>query len=348
MKRTKRQHYVTRAYLEGFLNAGQRTLFVYGRNRDSWFPASPENIAFEGNYYSFKRPDGTWDDDLETFLANHVEGPAMNLVRRLASGDVQLTWEEREQTALALAFQEFRVPYMRQIHDGIFREVLNRLQIDLEGSGTEEMRLRFVSQFQESVSETTVTSETIQEELRKIADDPTRFSRDSLQDSAFGFMRLYRYMRWEVHKASGSEQFVTSDCPVMRIFPPGGDSSTSLMRPDVEIRFPLDKSAVLILTHDREAIRRVKEAGPQAERVFEDFERNAPIHRFAIDDEAVAVFNRVTASFSHRWLFSSVERADLPDTLRGSSRNAIHDIEETDEYIRLFGRHQLTAQNRHQ
>jgi hypothetical protein len=341
MKRTKRQHYVTRAYLEGFLGDSQRSLFVYGRNRDACFSASPENIAFVGNYYSFKRPDGTWDDSLETFLANHVEGPGMNLVRRLAAGNSQLSWEEREQIALALAFQEFRVPYMRQINDTMFQEVLKRLQANFDSSGSDQLRLRLLSQFRGSVTEFAVTPEVIRQEFQKIADDPARFSRDSLQHSAFGFMRIYRYMRWEVHHVTGSERFVTSDCPVMRMFPPGGDTSMSLMRPDVEIRFPLDKRTLLVLRHDRDAMRRVKEAGSESGRVFDDFERNARVHEFEIDDDSVVEVNRRTIDFSHWWIFAGTENPAYPALLYGSSRNSIHDVEETDEYIRLFGKHQL-------
>ena len=96
---------MTRAYLERLLGEGQRTLWVYGRNRDAGSHASPENIAFEGKYYNFKRPDGTWDDGLETFLANHIEEPGIELVRRLARRETGLAWQERERLALALALR---------------------------------------------------------------------------------------------------------------------------------------------------------------------------------------------------------------------------------------------------
>jgi len=282
MKRTKRQHYVTRAYLDGFLGDGQRTFWVYGRNRDAAFRANPESVAFEGNYYSFKRPDGTWDDELETFLANHVEGPGIGFVRRLTKHETELSWQEREHLALALAFQEFRVPSMREVHDTMFQQAMEHLQADFETHESANLRLRFFSRFHDLTSEVSVTPESIKAELQKIADDPTRFSRESMQHHAFSFMRIYRYMRWEVYYAGGKEQFVTSDCPVMRVFPPGGDTSMSLLRPDVEVRFPLDKRSMLILRHDRDATQRVKEAGSEASRVFDDFERSVPqavIHR---------------------------------------------------------------------
>jgi hypothetical protein len=340
MKRTKRQHYVTQAYLKGFLEQGRDSLYMYGRNRDTCFAMKPDRIAFEGNYYSFKRPDGTWDDSLETFLADRVEGPGIGLLRRLAGRDTKLSIHERMQFALVLAFQEFRVPYMRQMHDAMFQRVLKGLQADLSSRGEEELRLRFVSRFRQTTSEFTVTPELIRDELQKLANDPTRFSRESLQASAFDFTQIYTYLRWEVHYANGASQFVTSDCPVMRVFPPGGDSSMSLMRPDVEIRFPLDKKSILVLRHDRESMQKVREMPRRAAEVFDEFERNPTIYEFDASDEFVSAANRLTIDFCHRWLFSSSERPEIPTLLRGPSLNIKSDVETTGEYIRLFGMHQ--------
>lgn len=45
MNRPRQQHYVTKAYLDGFLPAGEGRLWVYSRGRLTAFRAAPENIA---------------------------------------------------------------------------------------------------------------------------------------------------------------------------------------------------------------------------------------------------------------------------------------------------------------
>jgi len=310
---------------------------MYGRNRSNQFMAKPEKIAFQTNYYSFRKPDGTWDDTLEEFLANEVEGPGIGLVRRLATRDLALTWEERERVALLLAFQEFRVPFMRHFHDEMHRRILEHLQEDLATKDGSPLRLRAFLQFSQSVNETIVTPDSVQSELKKIAEDPARFSRESMMNQAMDFMRIYRYMSWKVQYAIGSERFVTSDCPVMRVFVNKIDKSISLLRPDVEIRFPVSGTAMLVLTHDREAIAKVKAAGANSSEAFNEFERTAKIHDDDLTDAAVSSVNTVTAKYSHFWLFSGREMPAAVSLLRGQSENIKRDLEITDNYLRVFG-----------
>ena len=85
--RTKKQHYVTRAYLEGFLQPREDQLFCMMRRRAP-FRARPDEIAFEKNYYSFKRSDGTWNDSAETFFATSIEDPGLPVLKRLAEPDL--------------------------------------------------------------------------------------------------------------------------------------------------------------------------------------------------------------------------------------------------------------------
>jgi hypothetical protein len=69
--RPKQQHFVTRAYLEGFLRPSEMHLQCYGRKRGP-FARLPENLASQRNYYAVKKDDGSWDDSLERLLGETV------------------------------------------------------------------------------------------------------------------------------------------------------------------------------------------------------------------------------------------------------------------------------------
>jgi hypothetical protein len=104
--RSKRHHYVTRAYLEGFLDPNQYQLWCWLRKKDKPFRALPEKIACEKDYYSFRNPNNTWNDTAERFFADQIENPGLPVLKRLAAGKTMLTWPQRRAFSLLLALQE--------------------------------------------------------------------------------------------------------------------------------------------------------------------------------------------------------------------------------------------------
>src|SRR5437879_627758 len=120
--RPRQHHYVTKAYLDGFLEPHCRQLFCYGRRRQSAFRRSPQDLAKERDYYSLRRPDGTWNDSLELKLQKHVEDPGLEVVRMLVDGKTRLNWEQRDRLSLLIAAQRFRVPHMRDLMDSHAKE----------------------------------------------------------------------------------------------------------------------------------------------------------------------------------------------------------------------------------
>src|SRR5439155_2389604 len=113
--------------LAAFLETGQEQLYCWGRNRAEPFRACPDELAFERNYHSVKRPDGNWDDFPELFIANRIEGPGLPVLRRLSDGSTRITWKERSAFALLLALQQLRVPAFRRVIENVDRELLCRL-----------------------------------------------------------------------------------------------------------------------------------------------------------------------------------------------------------------------------
>jgi hypothetical protein len=82
--RPVRHHFVTRAYLGGFAD-GRGQLHIYERGKEKPFILTPEKAAWQRNYYTIKRADGTFDDTIECFLNDEVESPAIAVVRKLVN-----------------------------------------------------------------------------------------------------------------------------------------------------------------------------------------------------------------------------------------------------------------------
>jgi hypothetical protein len=189
--RPKKQHYVTRAYLEGFLESGRQFLFCYGRQRGIPFQGQPSELANERSYYSFRRPDGTWDDSLEHEIEQQVETPGLGALRALASGETRLQWPQRDALAMLMAVQRFRVPHLREMVDVAHAEVVQRCLVEYDrmqrergpgrlwirnvrpvpGAGAPEGPRAYVSR------------EDLEEMQRSLREDPGQFSRESISTS---------------------------------------------------------------------------------------------------------------------------------------------------------------------
>ncbi|MCK5214372.1 MAG: DUF4238 domain-containing protein [Candidatus Omnitrophica bacterium] len=61
-KPKKRHHYIPVFYLKGFTNK-EGILYVYDKDRDPVFESSPEGIAYENHYFSFRTPEGQRDSE---------------------------------------------------------------------------------------------------------------------------------------------------------------------------------------------------------------------------------------------------------------------------------------------
>jgi hypothetical protein len=196
--RPKRQHYVTRAYLEGFLESAP-FLFCYGRQRGKPFQGQPSELAHERSYYSFRRPDGSWDDSLEHRIEQQVEGPGLDAMGVLAAaGHTRLDWSERDALAMLMAVQRFRVPHIREMldatHADTIKELLNEYDQMQKERGPGRLWIRNVRPapgggVQEG-PRTYVTRENLEEFQRSLSEDPGQFSRENIFGLAGGFCKL--------------------------------------------------------------------------------------------------------------------------------------------------------------
>ena len=76
----RQHHFVTKAYLEGFLEPGEKHLVCYVRKKIGSFLSTPRDLANIRDFHSFRRPEGTIDSSLETRIEREIESPGIPLV----------------------------------------------------------------------------------------------------------------------------------------------------------------------------------------------------------------------------------------------------------------------------
>lgn len=301
MARPKQQHYVTKAYLEGFLRPSQQHLVCYGRGRGP-FRRSPEDLACQRNYYALRKDDGTWDDSIETLIGQTVEGPGLPVIQKLASGNTRLSWQDRNRISLLIAFQEMRTPSARERTRTFSRALHERVTHDIKASNPHQNSVQIVG---ESGKTGTVTLDEMIEVHDEICDDHSMEIHRTLMGAALKLSDFLRYMKFTVHYPTGNEEFVTTDTPVIRVFRSPVPLGTGINRSDVEIRFPLSRRAFLVLTHDAKLMELLERAsGAKRSRLLKALPE---IRIKPTVDSEVTAFNRAHARHSHRWLFASKE-----------------------------------------
>jgi hypothetical protein len=326
--RPKHHHYVTKAYLEGFLGPSQRHLVCYGRGRGP-FRRSPEDLACQRNYYALKKEDGTWDDSIETLIGQTVEGPGLPVIQKLASGNTKLSWQDRNRISLLIAFQEMRTPSARERTRAFSRALNERVTHDIKTVDPHQNSVQIMG---ESGKTSTVTLDEMTKAHDEICDDHSTEIHRPLVGTALKLSDLLRYMKFTVYYPTGNEEFVTTDTPVIRVFRKPAPLGTGINRTDVEVRFPLSRKALLTLTHDLKLVELLERASDsKRSRLLKALPE---IRIKPTVDSQVAALNRAHARHSHRWLFASneldwapavlSEASAAPGILDLSSHNFIH------------------------
>lgn len=340
--RPKQQHYVTRAYLEGFLEAGHEFLFCYGRQRRSPFQSRPRELARERSYYSFRQADGAWNDSLEHEIAERVETPGLEIIRKLSSGNTRLDWPQRDALAMLMALQRFRVPHLRQIIDAVHAEVIQRLLSEYDRGhrerGAGRLWIRTIPLVSRHGDEENQGSYVSREELEKIQtsiqQDPGQFSRETLFSSTVSFAKMFRRMKWTIYYSDEDSPFITSDCPVLLRHEREDFGHAGIIRPDTHIEFPLSRTSFLSMTHDFALINRLGrlKGNREARRML----NHVPEIRVSrVGAEQVRQLNLSQAEYCSHWTFCGRQNNSLIEVLRARSRNVRQRISREGGLIRI-------------
>jgi hypothetical protein len=321
--RPQQQHYVTRAYLEGFTSAQEPQLYVYTRDKETFFRALPKNVAKIRNYYSSQRQDGTYDDRVEHMLQAVIEDPGLHVIRRLVRGNYSISREGRLRLSGLLAIQEYRVRWMREQMERFMTGMLQRFSKAM----LEAPR----------VAEDTLVKLGMEDQLPALAGMRAAFENGdievvanptaSLHAMGYAFEPLfdaYFQMGWIVLE-SDSIPFVTSDCPVHRYYLPIRPDLPyeGLMDKRVQVRFPLSKSKMLVLQHDRKRIGMIenlfrRNRHKEAQKAIN---RSGQIRHVRVGQRDVKQINAHTIAMAARHVFSPMESQDVPGLFRGECLN---------------------------
>jgi hypothetical protein len=325
--RPKQHHYVTKAYLDGFLEPGCPQLVCYSRHRQAPFCRTPQDLATQRNYHSFKRADGTWDDSLELKLQKDVEDPGLCVLRLLANGKTRLSWGQRDQMSLLVATQRFRVPHIRRVIDSqnleAVRAWLSEYELrERETGGNPGRMIIGVSGGMRPgrKHEIEVTKAELKEMLETCENDPEGFSREEFMNLAASFSKIFRTMKWTMYYASGPSRFITSDCPAAMHFVRRDIDTISIARPDCRILFPLSKSSLLLMEHDMAVVAKLKEIGPTP-RGRRLLNRLPEIRIVTASAGDVQSFNEIQADQASRWVFAGQQSNWVIARLQSGSKN---------------------------
>jgi hypothetical protein len=314
--RPKQQHYVTKAYLDGFLAPGANQLVCYARN-GKMFPRRTQDIAKERNFYAFKNEKGEWDDSLEKIIDRTIEAPGLPVLQKLAKGNTRLDWNERTALALLVAFQEVRSPASLQRTIFYTKAMTDRLLRDVRAANPRQETIDLVGK---DGKKNTVTLAEIEESQagleRKNSFEKLRLA----MGPAMNLYQYYRQMKFTMHYPLGAQRFITSDTPVIRVYSHTG-YGTGLNRNDVEIRFPVSSSAFLTITHDLKFAEQLIRA-TEAKRA-KLLDRLPEVQIRYISDAEVVAFNKGHVRHARMWIFSSEESEWIPELLKERSASPV-------------------------
>jgi hypothetical protein len=324
--RPKQQHYVTKAYLDGFLAPGASQLFCYARN-GKMFPRRTQDIATGRNFYAFKNEKGEWDDSLEEIIGRTVEAPGLPVLQKLAKVNTRLNWDERTALALLVALQEVRTPASLQRTIDYTKAMTERLLREIRDADPTQKTIDLVG---EDGKKSTVTVAEIEESQ---ADLEKKNSLEKLRLAMGPAMELhqyYRQMKLTMHYPLGGQRFITSDTPVIRVYSHTG-YGTGLNRNDVEVRFPVSNSAFLTITHDLKFVEQL--IGATAAKRARLLNRLPEVQIRYISDAQVLAFNKGHVRHSRMWIFSSEKSEWVPELLKErSAAPEVADLSSRDHY----------------
>lgn len=322
--RPKGQHYVTAAYLRKFATgSGRRAmLYVYERDRDEPYRQKPERAARVTNYYSIRKEDGSWDDSIEDLLGQ-VESTAVPLIERLAIADFEPSWNDRINISTFIGFQEFRVPWTRQQMENLYKGLISHM-MRFTAAVPGQMEADLERMKAKGIDVKDVTADQLREMIKggryEIEVNPAASLMPMLEQVP-EVSQIYAQMMWTVLCSREGSLFVTSDNPVVKFDPTyrEGFYGIGIMNRYIEIRFPLTRTACLVMTHDHERLQDILELEDAGETVKAGAVRNSlPRTKFVRVGEETAFFiNSLTIMHAKTNVYSPTRLDYAPQILKG-------------------------------
>ena len=220
-------HYIPQYYLKGFSTPEDSSqVWAFEKETKRGFCANTSRVAQERYFYAIKDERGNVDkDSIEQFLANNIEGPAVQVIDKLKRL-LPITVDEKLQFAQYITYMFSRVPQYRE-------RISKRLSVF-------ETRIKFAKD-QQTISDTSNEDLQTVERALKYAPDMLK---QLLQLPHF-FPEIFKAlvnMNWAFLTRQEPPYFLTSDNPF--IF----TERRGLRNEKAEIIFPVSKNVLLWAT----------------------------------------------------------------------------------------------------
>ena len=245
----RRHHAVPRFYLSRFADE-DGLIWLHDLQRHLATKVSPRDAIVEKHLYAPEVGENPKDDTIEKFLAEHIESPAAPAIERLASGD-SVSDEDRQRIALFVAYQEFRVPRIRDAIQRMMTEVGERV-LAMSVQHPESMKRTF-AEMGKPISDEDLAKLTNAVKTGGIAVQATKVPWLASAAVPTEIASMLTRMPWAVVEAPDRMEFITSDSPVVKVLtdrkvPPmlaGG-----WLSPSAESTIALDPWRVLVIRPD--------------------------------------------------------------------------------------------------
>lgn len=245
----KSQHYISKFYLKNFIDENSKHLpnpyiWVFEREKPlKPYRKSPDNIAYESNFYSLSDD----DEKLRTLIEDEfqkLESSTAPVIRKIISCvEENLTDEDRAILSEFIVYANTRVPSFRESHDQTQEDLLKLMMATMAES--EERLESIIKGYEED------TGNKLNADIKGLREFmlSDRYDIKIPRQSSLGSMLkvtpdLIQYpfkMCWEFLVAPKNVYFITSDNPVVLTFPNRKPSiyGVGYLTKKVHLLFPL-------------------------------------------------------------------------------------------------------------
>lgn len=334
------QHYVSAAYLRGFVPDGEEALWVRRRVNEKWFREVPANIATRKNFYSVLLKDGSWDDSIEHSLDRNIEAPGFRALVKLLNRDDTLDHFSRNRIAILLAMQYLRIPQFRRDIEKVLKEYLQGFTEHAPADSE-----KFAKQVQELEGLDPTASMKMAKEakhgfasgeielvLRREAALPYIFN--VLEEHA----QLFEEYEWMVY-VSPEAEFYSCDRPVY-ISPSSvkAHQPVALVDPNTEVHVPLSSRRFLILRNFRKRERELRSLSRTLpmEMVRQNLEMPPAIEYVQADRATIDRLNSQTARTAEEWICGPSESTFMDREIKKAQLKMTFEVHRNDEGMKII------------
>jgi hypothetical protein len=258
-----RQHYVPRFYLELFVDPDV-PLIESDYLWECHLPTAaikrraPKNVAVRTDYYKIPGVAADVAQMAEETLSQ-IESVAAPILRRLASGDLELVDQDRADFLFFLAFMSVRVPVFRDRLESFFEEAGRKMLMvsaSHPGHFKQTMTKAMKAAGEPMLSEDEIEKQrlwTLNPDNYKVDANPGLSLMHGFKLANDTICPMFMEMRWVFFRAPKGVEFITSDCPLSWYDPtprPPFYGGHGLGMRGVEVTFPITPTTVLLGTHE--------------------------------------------------------------------------------------------------